>query len=155
MAVSVPLIPQLFSANITTIRRFGEEAKDHISSISLNSWGLERWERTERIQSNGARQVGVRGFIHCIAHVALLNNLTGHSGALARHFFYFYKCYSGCAFQFLQVLHCTAETRPGPKLQFGRPRADSSRTLFCCCGGFNPSTGIIKPDQTSPNVPRH
>lgn len=33
MAVFVPLIPQLFSANITTIHRFGKEAKDHISSI--------------------------------------------------------------------------------------------------------------------------
>lgn len=33
MAVSVSLITQLLSANITTIIRFEKEAKDHISSI--------------------------------------------------------------------------------------------------------------------------
>lgn len=33
MAVSVLLIPQRLSANITTIIRFGKQAKDHISSI--------------------------------------------------------------------------------------------------------------------------
>lgn len=33
MADFVSLIPQLFSANITTIIRFGRKAKDYISSI--------------------------------------------------------------------------------------------------------------------------
>lgn len=33
MAVFFLLIPQLFSANIVTIIRFGKQAKDHISSI--------------------------------------------------------------------------------------------------------------------------
>lgn len=54
MAVSVPLIPRLFSANITTTRRFGEEAKDHISSISLNSWGPKRWRKDREDSVEGS-----------------------------------------------------------------------------------------------------
>lgn len=37
----------------------------------------------------------------------LFSDRTGHSVPLGRHL---YKCYSGCAFQFLQVLHCTVVT---------------------------------------------
>lgn len=42
MAVFVSLIPQLFSANVTTIIRFGKEAKDYISSIDKESRTEER-----------------------------------------------------------------------------------------------------------------
>lgn len=37
MAVCVSLIPQLFSANVTTIIRLGKEAIDYISSIDKES----------------------------------------------------------------------------------------------------------------------
>lgn len=47
MAVFVSLIPQLFSANVTTIIRFGKEAKDYISSIDKEQedWSEKRKER--------------------------------------------------------------------------------------------------------------
>ncbi len=45
MAVFVSLIPQLFSANVTTIIRFGKEAKDYISSIDKELKTEERKER--------------------------------------------------------------------------------------------------------------
>lgn len=65
MAVFVSLIPQLFSANVTTIIRFGKEAKDYISSIDKESRtearkGERKREREKRekdgkrIQSNRA-----------------------------------------------------------------------------------------------------
>lgn len=44
MAVFVSLIPQLFSANVTTIIRFGKEAKDYISSIDKESRAEDREE---------------------------------------------------------------------------------------------------------------
>lgn len=47
MAVFVSLIPQLFSANITTIIRFGKEAKDYISSIDKESRAEERKRQKE------------------------------------------------------------------------------------------------------------
>lgn len=50
MAVFVSLIPQLFSANITTIIRFGKEAKDYISSIDKKSRTEERKRERRRRQ---------------------------------------------------------------------------------------------------------
>lgn len=54
----VSLIPQLFSANVTTIIRFGKEAKDYISSIDKRARESERrdGEREDgaRIQSKRA-----------------------------------------------------------------------------------------------------
>lgn len=47
MAVFVSLIPQLLSANITTIIRFGKEAKDYISSIDKESRAEERKRQKE------------------------------------------------------------------------------------------------------------
>lgn len=48
MAVFVSLIPQLFSANITTIIRFGGEAKDYISSIDKELRTKERKKERDR-----------------------------------------------------------------------------------------------------------
>lgn len=48
MAVFVLLNPQLFSANVTTIIRFGKEAKDYISSIDKELRTEERKEERER-----------------------------------------------------------------------------------------------------------
>lgn len=48
MAVFVSLIPQLFSANVTTIIRFGREAKDYISSIDKELRTEERKKERER-----------------------------------------------------------------------------------------------------------
>lgn len=50
MAVFVSLILQLFSANITTIIRFGKEAKDYISSI-------DKELRTEEREREKAREI--------------------------------------------------------------------------------------------------
>lgn len=48
--------PQLFSANVTTIIRFGKEAKDYISSIDKESRTEREKEREDgkKIQSNRA-----------------------------------------------------------------------------------------------------
>lgn len=60
MAVFVSLIPQLFSANVTTIIRFGKEAKDYISSIDKERRTEERRKERgkekdrKRVQSNRA-----------------------------------------------------------------------------------------------------
>lgn len=51
MAVFVSLIPQLFSANVTTIIRFGKEAKDYISSIDKESRTEERKREREKENS--------------------------------------------------------------------------------------------------------
>lgn len=48
MAVFVSLIPQLFSANVTTIIRFGKEAKDYISSIDKELKTEERKKERDR-----------------------------------------------------------------------------------------------------------
>lgn len=48
MAVFVLLNPQLFSANVTTIIRFGKEAKDYISSIDKELRGRRR-EREDSV----------------------------------------------------------------------------------------------------------
>lgn len=48
MAVFVSLIPQLFSANVTTIIRFGREAKDYISSIDKELKTEEKKKESER-----------------------------------------------------------------------------------------------------------
>lgn len=50
MAVFVSLIPQLFSANVTTIIRFGKEAKDYISSIDKELKTEERKERQTELE---------------------------------------------------------------------------------------------------------
>lgn len=47
MAVFVSPNPQLFSANITTIFRFGKEVKDHISSIDKKSKTEKEGEEEE------------------------------------------------------------------------------------------------------------
>lgn len=54
MAVFVSLIPQLFSANITTIIRFGKEAKDYISSIDKKS----RTEKRKREREEDRKKDG-------------------------------------------------------------------------------------------------
>lgn len=48
MAVFVSLNPQLFSANVTTIIRFGKEAKDYISSIDKELRTEERKKKKNR-----------------------------------------------------------------------------------------------------------
>lgn len=48
MAVFVSLNPQLFSANVTTIIRFGKEAKDYISSIDKELRTEERKKKRKR-----------------------------------------------------------------------------------------------------------
>lgn len=48
MAVFVSLNPQLFSANVTTIIRFGKEAKDYISSIDKELRTEERKKKKKR-----------------------------------------------------------------------------------------------------------
>lgn len=51
MAVFVSLNPQLFSANVTTIIRFGKEAKDYISSIDKELRTEERKKKKKKRKS--------------------------------------------------------------------------------------------------------
>lgn len=53
MAVFVSLNPQLFSANVTTIIRFGKEAKDYISSIDKELRTEERKKKKKKKRKRG------------------------------------------------------------------------------------------------------
>jgi len=55
MAVFVSLILQPFSANVTTIIRFGKEAKDYISSID-KEWRTEARERESKRERQRERE---------------------------------------------------------------------------------------------------
>lgn len=57
MAVFVSLNPQLFSANITTIIRFGKEAKDYISSIDKELRTEERKKKKKKRKRGGEDSV--------------------------------------------------------------------------------------------------
>lgn len=57
MAVFVSLNPQLFSANVTTIIRFGKEAKDYISSIDKELRTEERKKKKKKRKRGGEDSV--------------------------------------------------------------------------------------------------